>query len=178
MKKIIVIGVTGSGKSTIAKKLSEKLNIPCIQLDFLFWKPNWEPASDEEFFEKIRNAIDNKPQWVLDGNYGRTNHLTWKDADTVIWIDLPFWLTFYQNFTRSLSRAFTQKELWEGTGNKESFFRMFSRDSILLWLFKTYSSHSSRYLARISDPAYAHINFHHLRSRKEIKKFLNQLGKK
>lgn len=42
MNKIIIIGTTGSGKSTVAKKLSEKLNVPHIQLDFLFWKPNWE----------------------------------------------------------------------------------------------------------------------------------------
>jgi len=172
MNKIIVIGVTGSGKSTFAQKLSKKLDIPYIQLDFLFWKPNWESSTDEEFFDKIEKAID-KPKWILDGNYGRTNHLTWKDADTIIWIDLPFWLTFYQIFKRSFNRAITRKELWAGTGNRESFRRMFSRDSILWWLFKTYSSHGCRYQERMNDPAYKHITFHRLRSRKEISDFLH-----
>ena len=174
MKKIIVIGTTGSGKSTVALKLSEKLSIPYIQLDYLFWKPNWEESTDEEFLAKIEAAV-NKPAWVLDGNYGRTNHLTWKDADTVVWVDLPFWLTFYQIFKRSLNRAITRRELWEGTGNKESFFRMFSKDSILLWLFKTYSSNVSRYEARMKDPHYQHIVFHRLQSKKEIAAFLDQI---
>lgn len=174
MNKIIVIGTTGSGKSTVARKLSQKLNLPYIQLDFLFWKPKWEESTDEEFFSKIEKTID-KPQWVLDGNYGRTNHLTWKEADTVIWIDLPFWLTFYQNFKRALTRAITRKELWEGTGNKESFLRIFSKDSILIWLFKTYSSNVSRYQARMIDPAYKHITFHRLRSKKEIADFLKKI---
>lgn len=174
MNKIIVIGVTGSGKSTFAKKLSSKLDIPYIQLDFLFWKPNWEQSTDEEFLAKIEKAID-KPKWILDGNYNRTNHLTWKDVDTVIWIDLPFWLTFYQIFMRCLNRAITRKELWEGTGNRESFKRMFSRDSILLWLFKTYTSHGLRYQERMNDPKLKHIKFHRLRSRKEISDFLRNI---
>lgn len=173
MNKIIIIGVTGSGKSTFAKKLSNKLDIPYIQLDYLFWKPNWEESTDVEFFEKIEKAID-KPKWILDGNYNRTNHLTWKDVDTIIWIDLPFCLTFYQIFMRCLQRAITRKELWEGTGNKESFGRMFSRDSILLWLFKTYSSHSLRYQERMNDPKFKHIKFHRLRSRKEIAEYLDR----
>ncbi|MBC7429805.1 MAG: hypothetical protein H7336_14415 [Bacteriovorax sp.] len=69
----------------------------------------------------------------------------------------------------------TRKELWEGTGNKESFFRMFSKDSILIWLFKTYSSNVSRYQARMIDPTYKHITFHRLRSKKEIAIFLGKL---
>jgi adenylate kinase family enzyme len=176
MNKIIVIGTTGSGKSTIAKKLSDKLNVPHIQLDLLFWRPNWRQSTDEEFFLKIENAIA-QPQWILDGNYGKANHLTWKEADTVIWIDFPFWLTFYQNLKRSLARAIIRKELWEGTGNRESFSRMFSKDSILIWLFKTYSSNISRYQARMLAPEYKHINFYRLRSRKEVSDFLNKTYK-
>ncbi len=175
MNKIIVVGVTGSGKSTVSKKLSQKLGLPYIQLDFLFWKPDWEQSQDEEFFEKIQKALDQKSGWVIDGNYGRTNHLTWKEADTVVWIDLPFWLVFYQSLSRTLMRALTMKELWEGTGNRESFFRMFSKDSILLWLFKTYSSTNARYEARMSDPAYQHLRFYRLRSRREVNRFLNQV---
>lgn len=66
MKKIIIIGVTGSGKSTLSEKLSQKLNIPYIQLDSLYWKPNWEGSSDEEFFAKISKAIS-QPSWLLMG---------------------------------------------------------------------------------------------------------------
>lgn len=173
MKKIIVVGVTGSGKSTLSKKLSEKLNIPYIQLDSLFWKPKWEGSSDAEFFEKIEKAI-NQPGWVVDGNYNRTNHLTWKEADTVIWIDFPFWLTFYQNVSRSIMRALVRKELWKGTGNRESFLRMFSKDSVVLWLFKVYWKQGARYQERMDDPNFKHITFHRLKSRKEVSDFLKK----
>lgn len=174
MKKIIVVGVTGSGKSTLAKKLSEKLNIPYIQLDFLFWKANWQESSDEEFFQKISNVV-NQDTWIIDGNYNRTNHLTWKDADTIIWINLPFWLTLYQNVTRSFKRAITQEELWAGTGNRESFRKMFSKESIVLWLLKTFVQQNNRYELRLNDPNYSHIKFYRLKSRREIAQFLNQL---
>lgn len=174
MKKIIIVGTTGSGKSTFAKRLVQKLDMPYIQLDFLFWKPNWKESRDEEFFKKVEHAVDN-PCWILDGNYARTNHLTWTQADTVIWIDRSFWVTFYLLFKRALQRAISRKELWEGTGNKESFFRMFSKDSILLWLFKTYDSNILKYQARMEDPQFAHIKFYRLRSNKEIAHFLKNL---
>lgn len=174
MKKIIVIGVTGSGKSTLSKKLSNKLNYPYIQLDELFWRPNWMETPDKEFFEKIYNAT-NSETWVLDGNYTRSNHLTWTIADTIVWINLPFWITLYQSLSRSIKRAVVRKELWEGTGNRESFLRMFSSDSIILWLFKTYWAHRERTEMRIKSEEYSDINFIRLRSRKEVKEFLESL---
>lgn len=174
MKKIIIVGVTGSGKSTFSKSLSQRLNIPHIQLDSLYWKANWEGSSDEEFFAKIEKAID-QLGWIVDGNYNRSNHLTWKNADTVIWIDFPFWLTFYQNVSRSITRAIIRKEIWEGTGNRESFLRMFSKDSIVLWLFKVYWKQEARYQERMNDSQFKHITFYRLKSRREVSHFLENL---
>lgn len=175
MKKIIVIGVTGSGKSTLANKLSSKLNLSYIQLDKLFWKANWQESSDDELFSKIKTEISSD-SWVIDGNYARTNHLTWSKADTIIWIDLPLWLTLYQNLTRSIYRAIFRVELWEGTGNRESFIRMFSRDSIIRWLFKTYRPHKLRNEKRMKSSEYKHLNFIRLKSRSDIYDFVNSLG--
>lgn len=172
MKKIIIIGTTGSGKSTFAALLSKKLGYDHINLDQLFWKPNWQWSLDEEFHQKIRSSIciDN---WIIDGNYTKTHSLTWSQADTIIWIDLPFWLTFYQCFTRALKRALSDKELWEGTGNKESLGRILSKDSILLWLIKTYKTNKRKYEVKMSDPRFSHITFYRLKSRKAIRKFLS-----
>lgn len=174
MQKIIVVGTTSSGKSRLAAKIAAKLNIHHIQLDSLFWKANWGETPDAEFFEKIKKEIAHD-QWVIDGNYTRTRHITWKEADTIIWIDLPFWLTFYQNVSRSVQRAITQKELWEGTGNKESFAKMFSSDSIILWLLKTYHANIKKYEKDMSDPQYSHLKFIRLRSRREVEQFVSQL---
>lgn len=171
MKKIIVIGSTGSGKSTLAKKLAQELKHPYVQLDLLFWKADWKNCDDEEFFQKIKEAT-NGEAWVIDGNYNRTNHLTWPFADTVVWIDLPFYQTLYQNISRSIKRAITKEELWPNTNNRESFMRMFSNDSIVLWLFKTYRKNVERYEERLADKQFSHIHFYRLRSRREIKQFL------
>ncbi|MDC1175487.1 hypothetical protein OAT67_08815 [Bacteriovoracaceae bacterium] len=175
MKKIIILGTTGSGKSTFAKKLSLQLGIPNIQLDLLFWKENWTYCDDPEFFSKIENATQGDT-WIVDGNYSRTRHLTWPKADTIIWIDLPFWKTIYQNVSRSVKRAISQEELWPNTGNKESFSRMFSKESIILWLLKTYKKNRKRYLKAMELEEFSHINFIRLRSRKEIDSFLKGLS--
>lgn len=175
MNKIIVIGTTGSGKSTFAAQLSKKLNIPHVQLDSLFWKPNWIQSTDEEFFNKIKVATDG-PCWVVDGNYERTNHLTWKAADTVIWIDFSFKRTFYQIMKRSLIRAISRKELWKDTGNRESFFRLFSKESIFLWFFKTYARNVKRYELRTNDSNYKHLSFYRFKSPKEVNEFLQTIS--
>lgn len=171
MKRVIVVGVTGSGKSTFCKKLSKVLGYKYIQLDELFWLPNWEMIPDQQFFEKIEKATS-EGTWILDGNYNRTNHIHWPKADTVVWIDFPLWLTFYQNFTRSFKRALFRIEIWEGTGNRESFLRMFSRDSVVRWLFKTYRPHKKRNEERMYSLEYSHIKFYRLKSRKEVSDFL------
>ena len=69
--RINVLGTSGSGKSTFSKKLADKLNVPYVQLDELFWKPNWTESSDEELFPKLEKAVSSD-EWVLDGNYTRT----------------------------------------------------------------------------------------------------------
>ena len=175
MHKIIVVGATGSGKSTLAKALAEKIQIENIQLDLLFWKPNWQWSSDEEFFPKIEAALKDKERWVVDGNYSRTYDILWPKADTVIWIDFPFWLTFYQNFSRSIKRIITREELWPNTNNRESFTRLIGKESILRWLWKTYPLMQQRYEKRFADPEHDYINFYRLRSRAEVKQFINSL---
>jgi adenylate kinase family enzyme len=171
IKKIIVVGTTGSGKSTFSKQLADKLNYPHIQIDQLHWKANWQESTDHELFEKLKNATASE-QWIVDGNYNRTNHLTWPYADTVIWINPPFIINLYQSVSRALKRILSQEERWEGTGNRESLKMLFSKDSIVWWMLKTYRGNIKRYEKRFKETQYSHIKFYRLRSRKEIKKFL------
>lgn len=175
MNKIIVVGTTGSGKSTLCKELQLKLNYPYLQLDQMYWKPNWEGSTDDEFLPKVQSAIDKNDRWILDGNYSRTVQITWPKADTVIWIDYPFWLVLYQNLTRAIKRSITREELWPNTGNKESLLRLFSKDSILKWLIKTYPIMKDRYEKAFKESKNSHIKFHRLRSRREVRDFLASL---
>ena len=175
MQRIIIIGTTGSGKSTLAKKISDKTNIPFQSLDALFWKANWQESSDSEIFNKIEAFLANKKSWIIDGNYTRTQHITWTKADTIIWLDLPFYLNFYQSISRAISRIIHQQELWEGTGNKESLQRLLSKDSILIWIFKCFWKNKAKYKLKISDPENQHLQFIRLKSRREINQFLKNI---
>ncbi len=86
MERIMIIGCGGAGKSTLARQLGEKLNIPVVHLDKLFWHPGWVESSKEEIDEKIRIEME-KPQWIMDGNYNRTLPERLKCCDTVIYLD-------------------------------------------------------------------------------------------
>ncbi|RCI96601.1 adenylate kinase, partial [Klebsiella pneumoniae] len=149
---INVVGTSGSGKSTLARRLAHRLELPWIELDRLYWRPNWQGAPDEAFFAAIAAATAT-PGWVLDGNYNRSRSVKWRAVDLVIWVDYGFWRTLRQAVWRAASRAWRHQELWPGTGNCESFRRSFcSRESIILWTLKTWRQHRRRYLADMQDP--------------------------
>jgi adenylate kinase family enzyme len=171
-----VVGVSGGGKSTFARALASRLGAPYIEMDTLFWKPNWQQSSDEEFFEKIEVALD-RPRWVLDGNYGRTKRVKWMNVTAIVWLDYSFPRVVFQAVKRALGRAITQRELWPGTGNRESFRRTFmSRDSVLLWTLQTYGRRRAEYPRMAEDQRLAHVTFVRLRSPRESRRFLESLG--
>ena len=88
MKRILVIGCPGSGKSTLTRRLSEKLSLPAVHLDALFWEPGWKEASREDFDKRLADALS-KPKWIIDGNFNRTIAARLAKCDTVIWLDYP-----------------------------------------------------------------------------------------
>ena len=172
MKRINVIGTTGSGKSTVSRALAERLGYPYIQMDALFWKPNWIESSDDEFLPKVADAVS-RDVWVLDGNYSRTADIKLEKVDTVIWLDYSYARTLFQLLRRTICRAVSRQALWENTANRESFRRSFlSKKSILVWFFKNFKRNRLRYLDLINSPQYAHINFIHLRNSNDLKKLL------
>lgn len=175
-KRINVIGTSGTGKSTLARKLSERLGYPHIEMDKVFWGPNWHWPPDEVFFGNLRQALS-QDQWVLDGNYTRTIPIKWERIEMVVWLDYSFALTLFQAVKRALKRSITQEELWEGTGNRESFRKsFFSKDSIILWTIKTHRSVRLKYESYMQDPKYSHIKFVRLKNHREADDFLSQLS--
>ncbi len=166
--KINIIGTSGSGKSTLARRIAAELALPCIEMDTLYWRPEWQGTPDDVLFAKLATALRASPGWVLDGNYNRTRPVKWRDVDLVVWVDYGFARTLRQAVARAAKRAWTQQELWPGTGNRESFRRsFFSRDSILLWTIKTWRSNRARYESDMHNPNYAHIRFVRITSRQQ-----------
>lgn len=175
MNKINVVGTSGSGKSTFSRTLATKLGHPYIEMDAIFWKANWQESSDEEFFSALKSILS-QDTWVLDGNYNRTSEIKWADIDQVIWIDYSFSRTVYQAVKRAFIRSVTKTELWENTGNIETFTKsFFSRDSIIVWTLKTYKRNRVRYTEMFNDPRYRHIEFVRLTSPKMTKAYIDKL---
>ena len=88
MQRILIIGNTGSGKSTFAKKLAQKSGLPLVHLDKLYWRGSWEHVSREEFDTALQAELE-KPQWIIDGNFNRTLPHRLSYCDTVFFFDLP-----------------------------------------------------------------------------------------
>jgi adenylate kinase family enzyme len=90
MERILVMGSSGSGKSTFARRLSAITGIPTVSLDALFWKPGWRPSDAAEFAECVTEAA-HQPRWIMDGNFiaDGAGDLRRRVADAVVWFDLP-----------------------------------------------------------------------------------------
>ncbi|MEE8357150.1 MAG: shikimate kinase [Anaerolineales bacterium] len=116
--RINVIGTSGSGKTTFGKKLAEILSIPFLEMDAIFWGPEWSSPEDQVLFPRLSKALEGE-NWVLDGNYSRTLAIKWELVQAVIWLDFSFARTLYQAVVRAIPRLFSQEELWPEleTGN-------------------------------------------------------------
>lgn len=88
MRRVLIIGNAGSGKSTFARKLAEKTDLPLVHLDKLYWHGNWEHLSREEFDAVLQPELE-KEAWIIDGNFNRTIPHRLKYCDTVFFFDLP-----------------------------------------------------------------------------------------
>lgn len=177
MKRINVVGTSATGKSTFSRALSEKLGLHYIELDNLFWLDDWQECPDEVFFAKIESEVQKATQgYVIDGNYTRAIPVKWAEIDTVIWLDLPFSVNLYRSVKRAIQRAWTQRNLWPDSNNQESLLRMFGRDSIIGWMIKTHAKNRQKYLKMMQMPEYQHIQWIHLRTPKQVKRFLDQLS--
>jgi adenylate kinase family enzyme len=171
--RIAIIGVTGSGKTTLAARLSLALNIPNVELDALHWQPNWVMSELSTFRGQVAQALSG-PAWVVDGNYSKVRDLIWPRANTLVWLDYPLSVILLQLTRRTFERVFTRVELWNG--NRETFRgAFFSRDSLFLWALQTYQRHRIEYTRLLSQPEYAHLQVVHLHSRKDTRRWISQV---
>lgn len=172
--RINIIGTSGSGKTTFGRQLAEILRIPFIEMDAIFWGPNWSPSENDPFFERLAEALEGE-KWVLDGNYSRTNPIKRKRVEVVIWLDFSFPRTLRQAVSRAISRLISQEELWPGTGNRETLRMLISKESIVLWTITSYGRKRKNIIKMMESPEYQHIQFHQLRSPAKAASFLEEV---
>lgn len=174
-KRIVVVGATSSGKSTLAERLAQKLNLEYIELDALYWKAGWVSSSDDEFREKVKAATQ-KPGWVVAGNYGVTRDIIWPRAEAVIWLDYPFFLILGRLLRRIWMRWQTKELLW-GT-NREPLWihlKLWSKDSLINWLLQTYWKRKRTYPKLFSQPEYSHLSILRFKKPQEMETWYERL---
>jgi adenylate kinase family enzyme len=153
--RIAIVGTSGVGKTTLAQQVADRLHIPHVELDALFWKPNWEPSSTLEFWERVEQATAGDA-WVVDGNYLRARLIVWERATTVVWLNYPLPLILWRVTRRTVSRSLRQQELWHGC--YETLQKGFcSRDSIILWAWQSYDRNRRTFPEWFALPQYQHL---------------------
>jgi adenylate kinase family enzyme len=176
VRRVSVVGNSGSGKTTVAIGIASALGVPHLELDAVFHQPNWEPLERELFRARVSQFVAGDG-WVVDGNYSDVRDLVWQRADTVVWMDLPRRQIMRQLGARTLRRMVLRTELWNG--NTESWrylFRLDPERSILRWAWTQHAKYVDRYGAAQDDPANRHLTFVRLRSRAEATQFLASLA--
>jgi len=172
MQRVSLVGVPGSGKTTVGRRLAASLGVPFIELDSIFHQAGWVDLPRDEFRQRVRGALT-ADGWVVDGNYSAVQDLVWQRADTVVWLDLPRWLVMQRIVLRTVRRAATRERLWNG--NREplrNFYRLNPEMSIIRWAWVKHPEYVERYGAATADAAYAHLRFVRLRSQRDVRAFL------
>lgn len=118
MKKVLVLGCAGSGKSTFSSQLGQVTGLPVIHLDSLYWKPNWIASTEEEWDDTIDRLVKLE-SYIMDGNYSRTLNKRLRDADVVFYFDMPRSLCIYRVIKRRiLNHGRVREDMAEGCREK------------------------------------------------------------
>ena len=172
MRRVSVVGNSGSGKSTLARELAAVLGVPYLELDRVYHQPGWQPLPAQEF-RRIATTRASEDAWVIDGNYSAVRPVIWAAADTVVWLDLPRRTVLRQVTWRTLRRGITREELWNG--NREplaNFLSWVPEKSVISWSWHHHATYRARYGAAMTDPAFRHLTFIRLTSRRDVARFL------
>ena len=161
MRRVAVVGSTASGKSTFAAQAAARLGLPRVELDALYWGPDWAPADDDAFRTVVRREAS-ADGWVIDGNYSRFLPITLERADTVVWLDLSLRTCLWRVITRTVRRARSGERLW-ASGNRETLRDLLGRGSLVWWVLKTHRRRRREHVARFADPGLAHLQVHRFR---------------
>lgn len=172
-RRIAVIGTSGSGKTTLAHRVAQRLGIVHVELDSLYWGPDWTPTPREAFRERVAQALSGR-SWTTDGNYSSARDIIWMRADTVVWLDYSLPLVMRRVTWRTIRRSVLREELW--SGNREGLrTALLSRDSIIWWAFSTYRRRKREYPLLLSQPRYAHLRVVRLKTPRATGKWIHGL---
>ncbi len=165
----MVTGMAGAGKSTFSRALSAKTGLPVIHLDVHFWRPGWVEPSEAEWREQQRVLLAGD-EWIADGNYHATLDVRLERADTVVFLDTPWWICAGRAFVRGVRKPPVGFELPDGCD--DSAWRRLRDEWRLVWrIWRDRRSERERELAILSQHG-RHVALYVLRSKRAARELL------
>ena len=173
MRRISIVGCPGSGKTTVARCLAETLSLEHVELDSIVHQPNWEPLPNDEFQRRVELRL-RSDGWVCDGNYQTAlEGLVQRLADTVVFLDLPRAQLVRRVLLRTLRRAVTREELWNG--NREPLTNFTSWDpekNVIRWAWVKHPVIRAHYEKASKDGTLNHLDFVRLQTQEAVDEWL------
>ena len=166
MERILIIGCGGAGKSTLARQLGEKLDIPVVHLDKLYWRPGWVHVSPEEF-DVLLDDVLKKEAWIMDGNFNNTIPKRIAYCDTIIYLDFSRFACIRGVLKRVITTYGTVRPDM-GEGCPERFDWEF-----LCWVWNFNRDKREKYYRLLNETE--NVETIVLKNRRMVKRFLNQL---
>jgi adenylate kinase family enzyme len=179
-RRIQVIGNTCAGKSTLARRIGDALDLPVVELDGLNWQPGWVALTevDPPRFERLLSDATVGDAWVVAGSYSRwAERLLWPRLETMVWLDPPLLRIVGRVLRRSWRRWRTRELLW-GTNREQLWpqLRVWDRRSLVNWAVTQHGRKRREMLARMADARMAHVSFIRLRTGADVEAFVADLG--
>jgi adenylate kinase family enzyme len=169
MRKVLVIGSGGSGKSTFAARLGKRTGLPVIHLDTLYWRAGWQATPRAEWAALVDELLS-RDAWIMDGNYGGTMERRLAACDTVVFLDLPRTLCLWRVVTRSIRyRGRTRPDMREGCNERLNW-------EFVRWVWEYPWTSRPGVLQKLSELKRGQRVFH-LRSTREVLRFLDALDR-
>ncbi|HVF47034.1 MAG TPA: DNA topology modulation protein [Pyrinomonadaceae bacterium] len=164
MKKIMVVGSGGAGKSTFSKHLGEILGIEVIHLDQLYWRPNWIDTPKDEWAAMVRDLVK-RETWIMDGNFGGTRQIRLNACDTAIWLDIPRAICMYRVLKRAIVyRNRSRPDMAEGCNERLDW-------DFIRWVWNYPKRARTRIAKELEQAPGKRIVI--LRSRRDVERFLS-----
>src|SRR5579863_1579004 len=169
-RRVIVTGVAGSGKSTFSLALAARTGLPVIHLDLHFWKPGWVAPSKAEWREKQCGVLAGNA-WIADGNYHATLDLRLERADTVVFLDIRWWICAWRALVRGIRTRPIDFELPNGCD--ESRLRRLRDEWCLVWRIWRVRRFERESELEILSQHGKHVAMYVLRSKRAMREFLD-----